>query len=593
VLANVTATTVDLTQPDGSSEAPIKIDDLVNDLWLENITRSSSAQITDSAITNNRLTFSAVPANSANGDLCVVRRNAALAGLNYLEHPANKTTYGPRTAKLDKTDIVGIDNILPNGLANQFSGPGPDNWNAIGGAVLSQETSRPWWQHGGASIKVVVATDGGGIESDAVNLNATVTNPHYVGQVWLVAETLDSGAKVKAQIVDVDTGEAFPPLGNEASVLITTEAPTMVPILTGINWQKRGTSQVKIRVTVEGGAATFRLDGAQIFRGVNPAQNIHEGYASNRLWSLAQDLLIGQRGTPVDNFEVDAVDLWRVDQTTYPASALEVGGTVALKDEDLGVDVQTRIVKRTRNLLVAGATRIELSDKRRDLIGMIGKRGVRAVIDAAPPMSGDPMSSGRGLAVMAAQQISSAAVPAGAWFAPGWATTDMVTGSARVTEGDLYMIPFTPSLNMTIDRMNFDQTNLGGSGKARIGVYRDTGTFYPGNLILQSSDLVITGVDNGQLTVTGLSIDLTAGQTYWAAFQCTLDDSGGTDSPSARLVNVAALMIPSLGGTENMTGSFIWMRATGQGGSMPNPFPDTGERGSTTSAALVRLRRSA
>jgi hypothetical protein len=637
-LANVTGTTVDLAAPDGSSEAPIKIDDIVNDLWLENVTRDDSAQITDSAVTNNRLTFSAVPGTWANDDLVVVRRNAALDGLNFIEHPANRATYGSATAKAERRDIAGVDNLMTNPMLTQaLVGGVPPGWTAIGSPTLTAETNRPWWLHGGGSLKIV-ARPGEGVETTAITIDPTVTNPFMVAQVWLIGETLVSGHKFKVQIEDVTNGGLFPNLGNDASVLQATLAPTMVPVLTGINWQRRGTTQVKIRVTVEGqgnAQSTLRLDAAQLFRGVNPAAGVHEGYASNRLWSLAQDVLLGQKGTPVDAFDVDVTDLYRLDQTAYPHAALEIGGTVIAKDEALGVDIQTRIVKRTRNLLVAGETTVTLSDKRRDLVGMIGKRPIRAVIDSAPPISGDPVSSGRGLLSMNVMQGATISAPVGREFIAGSATAVLIPDQLNTTEGDLVLLPFSVSNDMTIDQLSFftasDQvgTFSPGPGTARVGIYRDTGQLLPGNIVYQSGDVTIplqtdTTVAWEERTVTGLSIDLEPGIYYWVALQCTSLDAAASDTmmwAAYRAANLAPasgdLPIKPVLGLVSDPATFptssvpervyaIGIRYAAQGGTMPNPAPTTGEAYSwgrrsptgdldvlETAGPYVKLRRSA
>jgi hypothetical protein len=642
VLANVTATTVDLTQPDGSSEQPIRIEDMLNGYYLWNVTRDTSAQITDSAVTNNRLTFSAVPTGSANGDLVAVRRNANLDGLTWLTHPANVATYGTASAKAERRDIAGVDNLMTNPMMTSFSGGLPDGWTAIGTPFIESETSRPWWLHGGGSTKVT-AVPGDGIETAAITIDPTVTNPFYVAQVWLIGETLQSGHKIKVQIEDVTKGGLFPNLGNDASVLQATLAPTMVPVLTGINWQRRGTTQIKLRITVEGtgsGQSVFRVDAAQVFRGVNPAQGVHEGYASNRLWSLAQDILLGQQGTPVDSFDVSVRDLYRMDKTAFPHAALELGGTVVAKDEALGVDISTRIVKRTRNLLRAGETTVTLSDKRRDLVGMIGRRPIRAVIDSAPPLSGDPVSSGRGLAVMAVQQGAAMVSPVGRSFVAGLATARAPTDLMRLAEGTLVLLPFAVAQQMTIDQIEFYTRSdvfsnfPPGAGTARVGIYRDTGQLYPGNLVYESGDQTITETTLGTTvnthTLTGLSLDLEPGVYYWAAVQNTgLDNPASewfglygihaVDTPSAGTVIPSIIssgtafdvVRPILGLTNDsllvsgLGSSYahaIGIRFDSQGGSMPNPAPDGGlyvwprdinPNTSVTGGPAVLLRRSA
>jgi hypothetical protein len=593
-IAAQTATTVDLGHPDGSSRDIIKIDDLLNGFYLENIDDSSTnAAITDTAAANDRLTFSAVPGTWSVGDRVVVRRNAALDGLNYLTHPVNAATHGNVVAKVDRRDIVAIDNELANPLLDQFTGAQPNGWSAIGGAVFSQQTARPWWLNGGSSLKIV-AGDGEGVESNPVTIRPSATNPFYVGQAMLIAETLATGARVAVQIVDVDTGEPFPALGNEASVLGTTLTPTLVSVATGINWQLRGTSQLKLRITVEGGTSdsTIYLDSANLYRGVNAAQNVVEGFASNKLWDIAQDVLRGQAGTPIDEFDVQAVDLNRTDQTTYPHDAIEVGGTVVLKNADLGIDVQTRIVRRVRNLLVPGDTTITLSDKRADLTGLIGKRPITAAIDASPPRSGDQLSSGRGVAVMDFGTAGAAgSSPVGRWTVPGAMANDVAQSSANMNAGELLVAPFTLTRTMNFDQVATSEGGAGGGGKVRVGIYRDTGLGTPGNVLFQSGDLTFDGT-TGIVTVTGLSIDLEVGQTYWSALQMTLDDSAGINPPELMTFGLTGVFSGDLGNNGTISGSSSSILFTGQGGSMPNPAPDIAVAAFVGLPPFILLRRA-
>jgi hypothetical protein len=94
-----------------------------------------------------------------------------------------------------------------------------------------------------------------------------------------------------------------------------------------------------------------------------------------------------------------------------------------------------------------------------------------------------------------------------------YATVDVGISTAGVVTPDkLYGMPFIPSTKMSLDRLAI-KIGTGAVGNARIGVYLDDGTIWPGTLVYGSAALdtsIAVGVEED---VTGLI--LYPNKLYW------------------------------------------------------------------------------
>jgi len=111
-----------------------------------------------------------------------------------------------------------------------------------------------------------------------------------------------------------------------------------------------------------------------------------------------------ERNAGVTSYEVDFTNLGDALPGQYPADRFKVGDTIGIYDEDLGADVQARVMARTRNLARPQDTQIELGAIRRrgsDIIAQHDLDAARAAsslrkqagrlrqqIDRSPPMQG-------------------------------------------------------------------------------------------------------------------------------------------------------------------------------------------------------------
>jgi phage minor structural protein len=134
----------------------------------------------------------------------------------------------------------------------------------------------------------------------------------------------------------------------------------------GIDLQRIAATQVKIRVVQDGtAAADFYVDAAQIAQWSTQLPYI-EGSGGTKLWQAANDLLF-QQADPLIRYDIDVLDLTRLNPGAWPNDDITLGGTVKVKDTGLGVDGTTRVLEIRRDLLIDASTAVVLSSRPDDL----------------------------------------------------------------------------------------------------------------------------------------------------------------------------------------------------------------------------------
>jgi hypothetical protein len=148
----------------------------------------------------------------------------------------------------------------------------------------------------------------------------------------------------------------------------------------------------------------------------------------------------------------------------------------------------------------------------------------------------------------------------------------------------LYASPFFVPMRMRFDRIAINVTGAGASGtKARMGIYRDTGSGYPGSLV-QNTDVAEVAVDTTGVKANVISAALSPG-LYWLA----LCSSGG---PTVVAVPVGALDSEVLGlGSDLSYYPGVAYSVSYTYGALPSTFP-SGASIMTSTIPLVAVRRA-
>jgi hypothetical protein len=595
------STTIDLAADNLGD--PIRYDDQLNNLYVVR-PDGVKKQITDSTVTNQRLTLGASHGVVANDEIRIAR-NSAGDELTYLEHPTSLATYGQFSGVVERADFPNVNQLLGEDQAflggTYVSGVAP-GWNAIGSPTLTEETSSQFVKHGTSSQKVVAA-DTEGIITDAITVAPGTDDPFLTAQIHILVTSLAASTSVRFQLEDVTNTVEYPSDASSAGATTELNKWIRLDIQPGVNFNAAATTSVKLKVWATGGAATFYVDAGQLSDRATPPNEFVNGRVSNALWHSANDAL-DEFNAPIDTLDVGVIDVDRVSDTDFVFSELVLGGTVIIVDEDLGLDLETRIVELRQNLLEPGDTQIALSKKPEDLAGLLGKRTRRPVPDLSPPAGNsflvavpddlDEIADGttykRVANVNASNEVTNTSVAddnvelqrlkfrhpaagawavAGSWFNPGLQVAGSPDTSARVVaDGELHVGPFTPVANDTLVDLALN-VSVSGNGNARIVVYEDDDTFYPGAKLFESSSLSL--LSTGLKTAASANVTVVAGQVYWIGW--IVDLTSGTPQLTV-LSNANAGVIPVFGRSAALSGTYnVAALKTGESFPAADPFP--------------------
>ena len=363
--------------------APMNEDDQLNGLYAYNHRTGTTKEITDSAVSNSRLTIASHGYND--NDYITVVANSDGDDLTWLDSPSGQASYGkwvaieprpvfPNAANLLSDVATGagfLDGTYASGLA--------DGWNEIhGDETTTENTAREYYQHGTSSQKVVTAATGQGIISDAITVAPTTSKPNVLVSVWLmVTAKADADTFIKVQVKDHTNTVLFPLDSEDAATTNVLNGWTRIDIVCGppfYDFVAESTTALKVLITSVGGTATFYVDAVSVENSarIEPTAAIIEGRSANLLWHEALNVL-SNRKAPHEAYDVGVIDLRRtnLDSSKWPNDELILGATVTCVDEQLGIDTNQRISEIKRDLLTPGKTQIKLAADRKTLRGLI------------------------------------------------------------------------------------------------------------------------------------------------------------------------------------------------------------------------------
>lgn len=346
---------VTLADPSGGP-APIGFDDQLNGLYLRKEGAGSGTLINDSAVATQKATLASVAGLAVN-NLVRITKNSAGDELTYLEMPTDKALYGTLLGILDRSDIPPVRNLVANPQLNgTYSSSLPASWSKVGTPTTSEETNALYARRGGKSCKVVATIDGQGIECSAIVLIPTASKPYFSAFVTL---QIASG-RVRVEVVDVTNGVSYP--DGKTGKAWSNQSNVWTDLgVEGLDLNAVTCVSAKLRIVADSGAATFYVDSAQLTQTAGQ-EPFYAGNGANALWQAVNAELL-DRSAPQVTIDLSLIDLNRLDAATFPYDQVVKGGLVRAYDEDLGIDVTTRIVSVERNLRRPGETKVQLTNR--------------------------------------------------------------------------------------------------------------------------------------------------------------------------------------------------------------------------------------
>ena len=440
---------VTLADPVGG-DGPILFDDQLNGKYLRRVSGTLD-QILDCVAATQKIRVADASFYAVN-DVIEFRATSGGADLVSLDSPAAVTLYGaPKVAVIDRPDIPATVNLCPNPAQRAWAGASSvpaDSWAKVGSCTVTKTTTATRWRTGNQSTRVETAADGVGLEVNAATIAPTTASPYFSG---FISVQIAAG-RVRVELVVSDGVTTWViPSGTEQKAWSNVLSNWVDLQIAGIDLKALGTgaTTVKIRIVQDGsGTADFYVDCAQITQSATQRPFI-EGAGGTRLWQEGNRVL-EQQGTPSVRYDVEILDLNRLNPGTWSADALVLGQTVVVYDAELNIIGSTRALEYTRDLLVNADTRAVLSNRPEDLTDELTRRPrarrlTRDSITGSPPVITPYYSRVNGSPYQI--QVTLKATPEGCTIYK-WVglSTDAVPvpGSASYS---VYTVPITVPLN--------------------------------------------------------------------------------------------------------------------------------------------------
>jgi hypothetical protein len=324
----------------------------------------------------------------------------------HVDNPTMRAIYGVRVGSLDRSDIPGTHNLVPNAICSKWADGQalPQGWYSYAPVgtpqpVISRELNPRYWEHGGQAMRVRFPA---GTDPDAY-----IATPQNVfplkdeGMISYFVRLTPILGKVRTVIylarrhVDLNNNPTsnfvFPGKGDSNTYLFPDQTgwmdvdediiPDIVNRGTGIpedlghdaiwdlsrNPLYGGTFELRIYPERNAtGTMEFVVSGAQITISDRNLPLL-DGNGGIYLHLAAQDR-IAQFGSPAPALSANLMDLAMVRGMRYPYTPIKIGAQIIMDDPDSYLEnASSRIVGITRNHRSKLIPDVQLANQRLDL----------------------------------------------------------------------------------------------------------------------------------------------------------------------------------------------------------------------------------
>lgn len=167
----------------------------------------------------------------------------------------------------------------------------------------------------------------------------------------------------------------------------------------------------------------------------------------------------------------------------------------------------------------------------------------------------------------------------GAWNTLGGTPS----ASSAMGNGTLRASPIKFDRAVRLDRIGAEVTTIGEAGSLiRLGIYRDNGNFYPGNLILDAGTIL-----GDSAAIQAITIDQAlAPGVYWL---CAAVQSAPTTQPTVRIASTMIVPGPGALASSLSANTTMGVSQAGVSGALPAAFTSTITVSGTIPRILWRL----
>ncbi len=287
------------------------------------------------------------------GDYFKIVADASGTDFNYIRDAGFIASHGTVEAAHFNRSIVEARNLLFNpDFSRDFVSGLAENWSVvtIGGSFpVSEVTDRNFVRFGSKSQKIEEADVGEGITQSVI----LKTNSIYSLYVWVYVV---SG---KVQLEFNNGADDQPSTSGETAETSITGVWSQL-IVEGIIAQSTGGT---VKILSREAQSEFYVDSVMVEKAARLSVP-NEFYAisgARLLWDEGFDAL-QENKAPKTKYVINAVDLYEMDPDAFQYDKIEVGDTILVQDDELGIDISARVQSKKLDLLEPWKTEYEIDN---------------------------------------------------------------------------------------------------------------------------------------------------------------------------------------------------------------------------------------
>ena len=297
--------------------------------------------ITDS-IAGSQVVITSAFSGLTVGDYFKIVADASGSDIKYIRDAGSIGSYGTLESTHLKSSIVESRNLLINSdFSGNYSSGIADSWSVVtlGAAFpVTGNTNSNFIKYGSKSQLLHEADPGEGIKQ-SITLEIDSIYSLYV---WIYAVT----GNVKLELHD---GVADQPSSSGKTAQSSVNGVWTQLMVEGITAQGTGGIVKILSNTID---SDFYIDSVMLEKSsrISVPNEFYPISGARKLWDEGFDALQANK-TPRSKYAVSAIDLFEADPDSYPYDKLEVGDTITLQDDELGIDITARIQSKRWNVL--------------------------------------------------------------------------------------------------------------------------------------------------------------------------------------------------------------------------------------------------
>lgn len=287
------------------------------------------------------------------GDYFKIVADASGTDFNYIRDAASIASHGTVEAAHFNKSIVEARNLLFNpDFSREFVSGIGENWSVvtIGGSFpVAAVTDPNFVRYGSKSQKIEEADAGEGIKQSVI----LETDSIYSLYVWVYVIS----GNVKLELNDgVDDQPSASGETAETSIIgVWTQL-----IVEGITAK---TTVGTVKILSNSAQSEFYVDSVMVEKAarLSVPNEFYPISGARLLWDEGFDTL-QENKTPKTKYIINAVDLYEMDPDAFQYDKIEVGDTILVQDDELGIDISARVQSKKMDLLEPWKTEYEIEN---------------------------------------------------------------------------------------------------------------------------------------------------------------------------------------------------------------------------------------